>query len=355
MGFTRILLYYLQKEWLTTLAFLAMLVSAVITANFSFLSQREWEVLGILLILLLTVKGLERSGLLDRLAVVLQKRSFLPARLTFAAFFLSMFVTNDVALLVLVPLTLSLKVRNKIALVILETLAVNAGSALTPIGNPQNLFIYWFYDIPIVDFVKTIFPFVFLFFLVLMVSSFFVDTRNETRLPRNVPIAKSKVLIYTGFFVLILLIVFHLVPVWVGLFIPLFVAIFDRPSLRIDYPLLLTFLFFFVTTENLRLILSSSLSHTHHVFLLAVFGSQVISNVPAALLLAKFTEQWPALLWGVSVGGFGSLFGSLANLIAYRLYVRHQNRKEQGILKKFLLAEMVALLLGIFFYFWIMV
>ncbi|MCD6201090.1 MAG: hypothetical protein J7K46_04690, partial [Bacteroidales bacterium] len=132
----------------------------------------------------------------------------------------------------------------------------------------------------------------------------------------------------------------------------LFALIFDRKALRVDYALLFSFLFFFGIADNLRTMLASEISHSGHIFLLSALASQVMSNVPATLLFAKFTSNWQALLWGANAGGFGSLFGSLANLIAYKIYVTHEDANNTAIFAaRFLLMGYVALLVSIGLYF----
>ncbi len=128
----------------------------------------------------------------------------------------------------------------------------------------------------------------------------------------------------------VLLTSLQVLPVWAGIVVILFAHLFDRPALRVDYALLFSFCFFGIA-DNLKVILFSEISHPEHIFLFSVLASQFISNVPATLLFAKFTSNWQALLWGASAGGFGSLFGSLVNLIAYKIYVTHESTKDTAV------------------------
>ena len=262
-----------------------------------------------------------------------------------------MLITNDVALVVLVPLTLSLRIQNKGVLVILEALAANAGSALTPTGNPQNLFIYWHYGLTPEIFIRTIAPFSLVFLLILIIASLLVKTDAQIQ---NAPVEKfrSKAYIYGLLLFTVILTVFHVLPVYSGLVVILFAIIFDRQALRVDYGLLLSFLFFFGVADNLKIILEQSINHSEHIFLISALASQVISNVPATLVFAKLTPDWPALLWGANAGGFGSLFGSLANLIAYRIYITHEGREQ--VVKftlQFIALGYIALLISFGLYF----
>ncbi len=162
----------------------------------------------------------------------------------------------------------------------------------------------------------------------------------------------AKAVIYFLLLVVVLLSVLHLLPSAAGFAVLFFALLFDRRSLKVDYALLFTFLFFFGLTGNLKIMLARQFAHGEHVFLLSALASQIISNVPAALLFAKFTTNWKALLWGVNTGGFGSLFGSFANLIAWRLYLAHRPATEPpGFTLRFLLFGYGAFFLAAGLYF----
>ncbi len=306
----------------------------------------------LLLALFVAVKGLEHDGLITRLSAAIERGRLVPLKLVVATFFLAMVVTNDVALLVVVPLTLALEVDRKGILVILEALAANAGSALVPIGNPQNLFIYWFYGLSPVEFVVAIAPFSLLFLALLVIASLAVRVRNGEARPASRHGGRSFTLAYAALLLLVILAVLRVVPVAAGALVLAFALLFDRRSLRIDFALLVSFLFFFGLAENLKVLLGPRLEHSGHVFLLSALASQIMSNVPAAVLFAKFTSQWKALLWGSNVGGFGSLVGSLANLIAYKLYVSDQRTEDAvAFTTAFLVLGYAAFLAGIGLYF----
>lgn len=329
-------------------------VTSVYLGQIQVPSLSELEVLYILAVLLVTIKGLENGGIFRRISRDLQDGRLLALKLVMATFFLSMIVTNDVAIMIAVPLTLAIGTDRKDSIVILETLAANAGSALTPFGNPQNLFIYWFYRISPKDFLITIAPFTLVFFVVLAAASLMLGTAKN---PAAVTATSGKPARRAYFYVLslvaIVLGVLHLAPVTVGLVAVVYALVWDRRSLRIDYSLLVTFFCFFGLADNLRVMVGSTLERSGHVFLLSALSSQIISNVPATLLFAKFTSQWKALLWGVSVGGFGSLVGSLANLIAYRLYVTGIPGARRHFTLKFHVASYTAFLVGVGLYFFL--
>ena len=342
---------FLLKEWLVIASGVGFVLTTFYTKHFPTYSVNEIEVLFILFVLFVAINGLQKSGLILKVAQNIEKGNVIPLKLMLATFFLSMLVTNDIALIAIVPLTLSLNVNRKDILVILETLAANAGSALTPIGNPQNLYIYWFYGVSPVTFIKTIAPFSLFFLVLLIIFSSFVKIQNELYEEKIFKINKNAYL-YGVLFIVVLLTTFHIFPVSIGIFVILFALVFDRKSLIIDYGLLLSFFFFFGIADNLKIILNSEVSHSGHIFMFSALASQIMSNVPAALLFSKFTSNWQALLWGSNTGGFGSLFGSLANLIAYKLYVTHEDSNNVAVFTlKFILIGNIALFISIGLYF----
>jgi Na+/H+ antiporter NhaD/arsenite permease-like protein len=320
---------FLLREWLPGVAAAGLLLTSLYIGSFPDYSMAEIEVLALLFALFVVVRGLEKTRLILWVTRRMEQTDRPALQLVLATFFLSMLITNDAALVLLVPLGLALPVKNKGLLVILLALAANAGSALTPLGNPQNLFIYWYYHLSPLTFVRAIAPFSlpYLALLALLTIAFcHCDAAVRSEPVRIHPMAW----LHGLFFLLLILTILHILPAF-ALLIPLaFSLFFDRQTLRIDYGLLLSFFFFFGLAENLKLLLAAEVRHADHIFIFSALASQLISNVPAALLFAKFTNQWQALLWGTNVGGFGSLVGSLANLIAYRIYVSSEDNRRQA-------------------------
>ncbi len=316
---------FLKKEWVFVLSFLAAVLSVLFSGKMPVLTVDDLKVLYVLFVLMLCIKGMERSGLFSSVAPFFETgRTFL--KLVLLAGLLSMFVTNDVALLTVVPLTLSLSVSpwKKLLLVSLEALSVNAASALTPFGNPQNIFIYYHYNVLPLEFFKAVLWPMLPLFLGVLALAFLLDLKTEINTPAERPsnLEKKKALIYGSLFAVFVLSVLKILPLSVGIFPVALALLFDRESLKVDYFLLLTFLFFFCFTSSLAQVFEFSIKTPVQTFIYSALASQVISNVPAALLIARFTKFWRALLVGVDVGGFGTLVASLANLIAYKFFAK---------------------------------
>lgn len=350
---TRRWLDFIRREWLLSSAACGLLATSVYFKRLPAYSAPEIQVLFILYVLFVAVNGLLHSGLMSILSRRIEAGRFVSAKLVITTFVLSMVVTNDVALVVMVPLTLLLKVDRKDILVILETLSANAGSALTPFGNPQNLFIYWYYGIRAEKFVTSIALLPFVFLVLLVLTSLTVKTANVSAAVSVPHQIRHTAYVYGALLILVVLTVLRILPVWAGAVIIFYALAFDRGSLRVDYALLFSFFCFFGLAQNLKIVLTSSrLENSGHIFLFSAISSQIISNVPTTLVLAKFTNQWQALLWGTSVGGFGSLVGSLANLIAYRLYMSHAGaRGPASFTFRFILLGYAAFGIGIGLYF----
>ncbi len=341
-----VMLDYLAREWLLVSALAGVLVTSLYLGALPRLSAGDLEVLWILAVLFVAVRGLALSGFTARVAFWLERGERVPFKLVLGAFFLSMVVTNDVALMTMVPLTLTLRSRRKGLLVILEALAANAGSALTPFGNPQNLYIYWYYQVAPVAFMQEIAPLVLLFFVLLSLAAWWVPADDGPDEATQAPQVSVGAWIHGALLALVILCVLGLLPLAWTLVVIGYALIRDRDSLKIDFGLLATFAAFFLLTDNLEQILSRLLHHPDHVFLLTALGSQLISNVPATLLVSSYTEHWQPLLWGASVGGFGSLIGSMANLIAYRLYLAQAPAEARVFTTAFLAWGFAAFVIG---------
>ena len=344
---------FIINEWLLIASVSGLIITSVYSRRLPSFSANDFNIIFLLFILFVVVKGLEHSGLIQWLSEHIEKGTYLPLKLVLITFFLSMFITNDVALIVIVPLTLSLNAGRKDILVILEALAANAGSALTPFGNPQNLFIYWFYHVHPCNFVLEIAPFSLTFLVILIIVSLLIS-KTAKREPehKNVKV-KFTAAIYGILWLITILIVLRLLPLPLGIIVVIAAIFFDKSSLRIDYALLFTLFCFFGLADNIKNILEiTAFRHSEHIFLFSALISQITSNVPAALLFARFTPHWKDLVWGTNVGGFGNLVGSLANLIAYKIYVAHkETTRMANFTTKFIIWGYFAFFIGIALYF----
>ncbi len=344
----------LIEEWLLVISGTGLVVTSLWLRRMPAYAKHDFEVVFTLLVFLVVAKGLENSGFLHNLARRVGGGRALGLRLVLLTAILSMLVTNDVALLTVVPLTLAMNVPKKGSLVILETLTANGASALTPFGNPQNIFIYYHYHLHPVEFVRVILLFGVVSLLFVVVVTI-LRVGRLTLVDDGVPVrVDGHAVVYLLSFVVFVAGVLHLLPLAVGCLPLIYALAVDRRSLRIDFVLLATFLAFFGFTDNLMLMLEFNIQKPTQVFLASAFGSQFISNVPSALLFADFTRNWQALLWGVSVGGFGNLIGSLASLISYRFYKAHVS-STRSFLLEFHLLSYLAFGLGIltYFVFWL--
>lgn len=242
--------------------------------------------------------------------------------------------TNDIALLALLPLAwISLERsghRGWTAYTfVLMTASANLGGMATPFGSPQNLFLFSFFEMPAMEFLRIMAVPTLAALLILGALCCFVPARHLTVQDLGAAHLSPRTPIYLGLFVLMLLIVFRLIPAWGVLAVPLTLWFADRRSLaRMDWGLLVTFAAFFVFSGNLSRIpevtdVLGSWMHTEPL-LTSILASQIISNVPAALLLAPFADAVSPLLIGVNIGGVGTLVASLASLIALAEYRRVQ-------------------------------
>lgn len=354
---------FLKNEAVLTVAALCAVLSMFpVPPDRAYIDYIDFRVLGLLFALMTIVECLRRCGVFRVLTAVLLRRSgsgrVLGLLLVALPFFSAMLVTNDVALLVFVPFTLGLlsELRCKksaVPLLVLQTVAANLGSMATPVGNPQNLYLYSCYELAAADFFAVVLPLTAVSMLALGLLSLFALpktlpalTLGEARLERPRALA-----VYSLLFALALLSVFRLLP-WelLCLLVIAGAALLDREALRrTDYALLLTFVCFFVVSGNLgrmeavRGFVQGLLEK--NALLTAVLVSQVISNVPAAVLLSGFTDNAAALLAGSNIGGLGTPIASLASLITLKLYLKSESAESGRFLLVFTLANLLFLLL----------
>ncbi|TCM86524.1 SLC13 family permease [Rhodovulum steppense] len=329
---------WLREDWLLVLllALLPVLLVMVPVAPTRLAALVDWKTIAALAGLMVLSRGLEVSGLVDRagraLIIRLRTERRLAAALVVFAALLSAVVTNDVALFVTVPLTLGLARATALPvgrLVIFQALAVNAGSAASPAGNPQNLFLWQVSGAGFGEFLLAMLPLAvaMLAILLALVPLGFsarpvTVSRTDSPLPLQQALGTVSLVAYPVFLGLVNAgFAVAAAVVLLGLF-----ALAFRQVLRgLDWPLLLIFVLMFVDLGLLAHLpaiataVPAALELPGGAYMLGAVLSQIMSNVPAAIFLAPFTDDWRALAWGVSVGGFGLAIGSLANLIALRL------------------------------------
>lgn len=360
------IILFIKKETVLMVAILLAIVSAFfVTPNRAYIDYIDWRVLGILFSLMIVMAGFQKNGIFDEIGKQLLVRTKNTAQLTgvlvFLCFFSSMLITNDVALITFVPFAvLTLRKckqeRLMVLVVVLQTIAANLGSMFTPIGNPQNLYLYQLSGMNMGEFLAYMLPYTAVSGLLLLITIFVLSARKQkismadcSFETEKEPSDRKKNVVYLILFLLCLLVVARLLPYHVVLAIVLVtVLVTDRMVLKnVDYCLLFTFIAFFIFTGNLGNLSAFKEALQKIVsgreLLVGILASQCISNVPAALLLSGFTEDIRGLLLGVNIGGLGTLIASMASLISYKIYAHNYNRTKGKYLIWFTLANLIFL------------
>jgi len=352
---------FVEKETVLCIAGLCAIITMfIIPPSLEYIEYIDFRVLCLLLCLMGVVAGFKNVGAFQWLTYQLLCRihsgRVLGVALVLLPFFSSMLVTNDVALLVFVPFTLALLLqlnceRSIIPMIVLQTIAANLGSMATPVGNPQNLFLYAFYQLSAKEFFSVTLPLTVISMLCLIAAAFPILPKTlAAREIKNERITCVKeLLIHVTLFAVCLLTVFRVIPYPVATVIVVgMLALVNRRLLgEIDYMLLATFICFFIISENLgrvdlvREFLQSLLGRS--TLFTSVGASQIISNVPAAVLLSGFADQWRPLLAGVNIGGLGTPIASLASLISLKLYMSWSGAKVSSFLLIFTAANLIGL------------
>lgn len=359
----RALRAFMRREPVLSTSLLCALISMFfVPPSAAYAEYIDTHVLILLFCLMAVVSGMQKYGVFDLLAQkMLTGRHALRTLvliLTLLPFFTSMAITNDVALITFVPfaiLVLGLVGQSAllIPVIVLQTVAANLGSMVTPVGNPQNLFLYASYNLSAGSFFGLVAPYALVSLIGVAALALCrksctlqVEFSEQKRIT-----SPKRVILFALLFVLCLLTVFHVLSDWLLLLILcLALAIFDRDLFRrADYGLLLTFVCFFIFAGNIGA-LDSIHTWLQNVvgrspLLASLAASQIISNVPAAVLLRGFTENWQALLLGVNIGGLGTPIASLASLISFRFYAHTPDAKPGRYLAWFTLVNVAGLIL----------
>lgn len=309
------------------------------------------RILVLLFCLMIVVAGFRKLGVLDYLykkcfIFVYDARS-LSRLFIFVCFFFSMAVTNDVALIIFVPLSIkALQDLGRDDLIIpvvsLQTIGANAGSMLTPVGNPQNLFIYSFYHYDLLEFVKVTGPVFIVCAVLLYIFTLFID-KSPLKLKEQLttPFKPFRTVAFIMLFVLCLMAVLRIIDVYsMAWIVVCSVAVVDRKMFRqADYKLLLLFVFLFIFVSNIcTYAMVADVAHhfvKNYEYFVSLSLSQIISNVPATVMLAEFAMDSDSLLKGVNVGGMGTCVASMASLISLKAYMKVDGSRPLYYLRKF--------------------
>ena len=337
---------FVKKNIVMVIAMLAAAITCfLVPPDKAYLDYFDVKTLTCLFCVLAVVCALKNINffyvLAKKLIRVFQNARVCILALVYITFIGSMLIANDMALLTFLPLgtfvlTTTGKGKYMAFTFIMQNIAANLGGMLTPFGNPQNLYLYTKFQIPTVEFMGIMAaPFALAILLITLCCIFFVKPEPFALKDEKVSLPAGRSVVYLLLFVLAIAIVFRGIPYMVGLVvIPGVLLFMDRKALKmVDYPLLFTFVFFFIFSGNMaridavRSVFSFLLEK--NTLLVSALSCQVISNVPSAILLSQFTQNYKHLLLGVNIGGVGTLIASLASLITFREYSK-QNKGKTG-------------------------
>ncbi len=369
-SFFKKIITFFKNETVFCVASLAAIISCFfVSPSAQYISYIDFRVLAILFCLMLVVAGFQSIGLFDKLLPFLMQYVHtlrqLALILVLSCFFLSMWITNDVALITLVPFAIMVLTRLElkellIPVVTLQTIAANLGSMGTPIGNPQNLFLYTISEMSVINFANIIFPYL-ICSLILVILGCFYFPKTPVQLPANTSTSlkqtdssktkQSLIVIYSILLTLCLLTVFRLLDYRITLACVIVILFFVQKTLfkKADYILLLTFIAFFIFVGNLKnvSVISTFLGEivNGHEELVSILSSQIISNVPAAVLLSGFTTEYCALIVGTNLGGLGTLIASMASLISFKYYCNVEGCNKKKYLVQFTIWNIIYLVI----------
>ncbi len=338
------ILGFIKENAVMCIAFAAALItSLIIPIDREYIGYFDFKTLTCLFCVLAVVCALRNINffyVLAREIVSIFKNARMSVlALVYITFIGSMFIANDMALLTFLPLgyfvlTATNKTDYMSFTFVMQNIAANLGGMLTPFGNPQNLYLYTKFGIPTFEFMKIMAPpFILAVILITVCCIIFVKPEPLFLCYAKTPLNPKRTVLYLVLFILSIIIVFRVIPYQIGLVvIPAVLLFADRKALKaVDYPLLFTFVFFFIFAGNMARIpavntLFSSLLEKS-TLLSSILSCQFISNVPSAILLSQFTNDYANLLVGVNIGGTGTLIASLASLITFREYLKYNPRR----------------------------
>ncbi len=352
---------FVKKEVVLVVAIIAAIISCFfIPIDKEYLNYFDYKTLVCLFCMLAVVAGLKSTGIFDlisrKLISLFHTRRAVIYALVFGTFFFDMIVANDMSLITFLPLTYivlhSTKNDKYLAITfILQTIAANMGGMITPYGNPQNLYLYSYYNIPTTEFIGILLVESIMVAILLIIAGLFI--KNEPlKLEQDVKlkINTNDLVIYIILFIFTVLSIFRVIHYGVTLAVTLFAILFTNPKMlkKVDYALLATFFVFFVFSGNIARIpaIKSTIESIVEVSTLAagLVSCQFISNVPTAIFLSKFTANYHDLLIAVNIGSLGIIISSLASLITLKEFLKHQPKKIWQYLGLFTLVNSIFLI-----------
>ena len=367
------LLKFIRSEIVLFISAVLAVVSVfIIPPDREYAGYINYKTICILFALMAVMEGFKKTGVFSTVSGILLERAkgirTVVLILVYLCFFLSMFITNDVSLITFVPLSIavlsmageSVKKRLLVPVIVIQTVAANLGSMLFPMGNPQNLYLYGISGMKLRKFILLLLPYTGIAFAVITLWSVFIckNVSSEIKIPqteRNLSLRQIN--IYSGLFVICVLSVAGIVHYIVAMvFVVAVILISDRKIFRtIDYSLLLTFIFLFVFIGNMGRVdaVDSFLKGitNGNEFIVSVLASQIISNVPCAILLSGFTDNYQALIAGTNIGGLGTLIASMASLISFKNAAKECPEMKGRYFVYFTVSNILLLLLFVLIYF----
>lgn len=341
------ILHFFKNNFIFTIAMLIAMISCFfVPIDKGYLNYFEWDTITCIFLLLLVIAGLTNIDFFQKVARFIIKkfkntRSIIMC-LIFITYVMAIFNANDMSLLTLLPLSyIVLKYTNNLKYCaftfIMQNIASNLGGMIVPIGNPQNLYIYSYYNVSIWDFLKVmILPTLIALILIIIVCLFIKKEPLKYDDNYDNTLNKTKTILYFILFGITLLLVFRIIPFWIALIVVTIAMLFiDRKAfLKVDYTIPLTFVAFFIFSGNMSRIpalVDTLVAFVNKdVYLTAYVSCQLISNVPTAVLLSKFTTNWQALLVSVNVASLGIIFSSLSGVIALKEYIKVASNEKLG-------------------------
>ena len=354
-------LSFLKKDMMLCVSLLAAAAGLIITPpDAGFLKGIDWRTLGTLFMMLCILEGFKKENVLrpvEGLASKLGTKTAVSLFLIFGVFFTSMFVTNDVSLIIFVPLTILLFRSGQceeyiLPVISMENIAAIRGSLLMPFGSPQNLFLYGqAKEISFGRFLLHMSPLCVssaILLIIFVLVLYRKNIREKIELTHTTPewekTGRTQRITYVALFILVMVVIVTRTSLWwaaLALVVAAILAVDRKIFAKVDYVLIITFLCFFIfsssVTANEKIAGFLSRSVAYHEYWWAIGLSQIISNVPASIVLYPFTKNFAGLIYGADTAGLCSLIGSLASVINYRIYVREYPGRGKQFIKTFTL------------------